>query len=843
MSISLDLQQNAPSAMTGGANVNGSLAEYEPFFGYDPKGYYYVQANYVGDRYNEPLKDTDKFLPKLLEVLMTGNAKRSFKGDVNDIQEDFVSLVINTAVAHSQIDEAAGKYKSGQTEIRLLVQSLERSDYNDQVYTRLTDRGLYPSLKKGKDWLSTIQNAELLQSIYDGDGAENIALNNAYALICEFAEITGTCPEYYVRTIRPIFRNFLLNAVVNKNNVEDLFREVFSNNFAYQTTLSNRASAEFYNRVFQNWENLSSSARAFYSQNLLVLQLNEGRWVPYVGDYKDVATNVNLGRFRLNLKKTRGVTIFQYSMPLINTSRHRVLHLPGGNAVPIKNGDSGILRELYNHFYQNTGVQTGGAVGGAVPPFQLPPWEYDGVTYQVAFTQLINNDYDFDYVKLGRELHSAIVTLDDVVRQPSDSTPLEALFPPVSTTVNWKRDATGQYYTEDARGNRTYISSMQGTYCTPGDLACSRFFACILNDNYGEIGRCLKDLTNVNVLENVKGLIRNNRILPDDLIRLLKKFGVRRKYIQHSTYGRIIVPQSFAEWKQYNRLPPEVLSTILQTSVLQDVIRAGIEVLTQNPSILNQNIIPQTQTGDARLQDLKIPLYQVPPRNPARDTIASANIIASTYFPSLPFVAPQVSTYSPAYLGVQPFMVAPPVPLIMSGGNCPLAGSNGVLFNSALAQARKSIRSCSSALKNVFDGILNEMKINGKVLDEEDKSKIYQAISEYERKESTLLETYVHLRAYSWLLRLFNHNNVPCDGGDNTVRLTDIKDRDSMNRFFASEVNRAQQSLQSLVQSRGRLIGELGGRILPDLLRVNAGESASSVIPIDRSTGPLGPTR
>jgi hypothetical protein len=970
MSNSPDLHNNTSRGnvgLHGGANTIGSLKDYLPFFGNDPKGAMYVQAAYVKGVYNQPINPQLPNLPTLLEVIATGEAKNNVNPQYTHcIQPDFVSLVINTALCHASIDKSVGRYEKASQNTANLRNVLYNPSFTQGMNNTLKTNGGFAGLnpRQGSSWLEILKDAE---DIYDNDFSQVNGNNllQVYKELCVFLArsqgflCTGGAATFIRANLKPQLTGNLTQDIQNEILIEvfKLLEEKGSN-----TTLSDDVANRFYSEVFGKWKSLGEDARDFYSQNLMLLQLVNGRWVPF-NDYENIPPNRS--NFRINLKKNRGGTIFEYSLPFISQKYGAVI-LPGGQIIPLGNSqtDKTILKDLYYHVYTNgsnyrstgavdylqpnfaqpnfippqtgptypplpgpdriprrvgplrpprpdapgdavgdvVGDATGDAVGdaagdaagvhlpdaageeevlggGAQPQLYIPPFVHNGTQYTIDLASLYRPDFNFNPVKLNLKLQTTVVELARSFKTPVDSEPLEALFPPSSSNAQWKRDANANYFTYDPVTNKRVYPTGNMGYCSAGDDNCKRFFECVLNDKYDEIGRCLKDLLQEDVLSNIKRLISTNQILPDDLIRILKKFGVRRKDSHHERYGKIVVPQTFNEWKQFNRLPKEIFDSILQSRPLQDLIRAGIDALTTNISIMNPQIRDHHNssympTGDPRFIHLKIPLYKVPEYKTTSGTMASADILTRSYFPSLPFIMPPPQSTpfgGPPFMGMamgmgnrmmggaankvtempsvieiggmtlSPFVLTPPMALV-GGGSCviPSQGSGNSLFGIAIAQARKSIRSSSLALKNVFTGVLNEMKANGKILDPNDENKIKVALKKYETMEETLIETYVHLYAYSWLLRMFNNGMIPCEGGDQIVRLEDVLDKESMNRYFASEIARAQQSIQSTLLSRGHLMGELGGRILPDLLRVSNGQSTDSVVAVDRSTGELG---
>ena len=368
----------------------------------------------------------------------------------------------------------------------------------------------------------------------------------------------------------------------------------------------------------------------------------------------------------------------------------------------------------------------------------------------------------------------------------------------MATGVNYGRDEKGLFRVSD--GNKVYVSDMGDAFagkCLGVDLNCESDLVanCLLSGSPLALSKCLATLGSASMWNVAQSEV--NKLHPAVIVKVLTTFGFK---IEKYSDG-VSRPLSFDDWKEKvlkTQVTQEVREKIEKNVKLMNYLKALVSIVRDNPVVLDCNQVTQTASSYATKAGIKPfvpPVFTSPKVTP---NIMDQGILLSG--PSLPLA-----------LNIQNVMRMPQMmglPLGVMGG-----GAQPQCINAEL-------------LRKTFNNLFTQMERKGKVLVDEDKAKVLNAINRVENLENELTRLMDDVKLFTKLSETYSLNPVPVKN----YTLQGIKSDAEEKR------NEVVRTLSALTDSSTKSISELNtllqsftAKVIPALNSILLGQPSQYV--------------
>jgi len=389
------------------------------------------------------------------------------------------------------------------------------------------------------------------------------------------ADQTGKINSYYAQIktnltpLRGTIKTTLVNAFFN---VIQRQLQHPGHTVTLQTSVS--MQAQFVDKLFKVWPELTNEAREFYRKHLHLMKRDGAGWKDVMEDGKkdeeelkkaiaDISiSTATLSDWRLNIRKrVAGAreTMFEHTLPFLPSKVDKVYVTDSaGNVVELKKTQD-VFKKLYNCAY--TGSACDLLPNGA--NITLPPHKP-----KVPF------DLKLDPAAYAKN-YMLSLSRDTLMN--------------VGQSVNM---ATGEIYTHNAEGelvpiNKDYKPSDKcyGTMGAGDNEACAKFYECLLSNDSSKFSFCMETLGNQDFFKLADDEL--SKIEPNIAIMILRKFGFRSVIASNG----LIQTQDYQLWarKVLSQFTPEVKKVIEGNQNLVQYLKGVIGFVNRNPAILNAN--------------------------------------------------------------------------------------------------------------------------------------------------------------------------------------------------------------------------------------------------------------
>ena len=257
--------------------------------------------------------------------------------------------------------------------------------------------------------------------------------------------------------------------------------------------------------------------------------------------------------------------------------------------------------------------------------------------------------------------------------------------------------------------------------------SCEEIYKCLLSGKPETLSECLGQLSDKNMFDVARREVANMH--PKIAVQLLRTFGFK---LRKEAGTNIILPCTFDEWLQklQKSVDVQIAKAIRENKKLMEYLRAVVDIVRENPAIINTNLKNGVLSDFARKTGLTVF------RNPFPERKVAESVVDGLLF------APQQLAQSmqlPLALQVANVSGRVRMPIQMGGGKteCPAADS----------------------LKEAFNMIFAEMEKNGKVLVDSDKARINSTIDKLKKLEYNLVRLMDDAKLFSRLNAAASVNN------------------------------------------------------------------------------------
>jgi hypothetical protein len=443
----------------------------------------------------------------------------------------------------------------------------------------------------------------------------------------------------------------------------------------------------------------------------------------------------------------------------------------------------------------------------------LPLLPIDGIapellhtTYNTAFVAGAvsgNTSFDLDSKVL---IKNCIIARDTPI--PASATAgqtLEDLYESVVTGVRYVRDSTGILRVigkdgkiddkKDFEGNELEEALKSGTpnCATTGiDLAdCTVVYKCLLSGKPETLSGCLDKLQDANMFSVARKEVGNMN--PKVAVQLLRTFGFKPR---KEAGSNVVLPPKFDEWyrKLESTVGADTATAIRTNKKLMEYLRAVVEIIRSNPAIINKDLKNGVASDFARKCGLSV--FKSPYSESA--IAKSQSNVDGVLFTSL---VDQLR--SPLALRIQ--NISGRVPFMMGGGHAECLTSEN--------------------LKVAFNKIYAEMEKNGKVLVDNDKSRIQATIEKLGKLESSLVRLMDDAKLFSKLNSALNPGEPV---SSENVTLDNIMNVRSEN-IAGSTLNNLNDCISRNIRDQTQLTSDMVNKVQHPLLQLLLGRGSDAL--------------
>lgn len=538
--------------------------------------------------------------------------------------------------------------------------------------------------------------------------------------------------------------------------------------------------------LYKKWDELTPEARRFLQSMVTVKPVTTGGSL--VGGLQadnEIKAAVASGNFKIELTKDKnGESVFSRTIPLVPDT---VLGYTGESDTPKKFGKDArdILRVVY---------KSGDAsMASSYVPVELRGGSVDTEGFNLDYAAFVRN-----YKKaLTTPVRSSKVTSDKPASGDCDDLNMYDM----ASNVFYGTDESGKLFRME-NGSRVYPSLEESwaNNCLGKSGSCTEVADCLLSGNPSSLSRCLDKLKDSSMFDVAQSEL--NKMHPTVVVALLRTFGF--KPMKHSDGSWM--PMSYDEWKE--KVLPKAVSepvkaAIMANTKLQNYLRSLVTLVRQNPVIFEEGEV-RTKVGSYAARAERKPFVQP--------------VFTSTK--STPVVS-------------QGVLLSGPVPMF----NVPLASQiqnvTSVLPGlSGLMGLRGGAEPCVNAelLRRTFNTLFSQMERNGKVLVEEDKTKVENAINRVAKLENELTRLMDDVKVYSRLNNVFSVGRpVPVQ----SVRLDSIKsDVEGKRGDVAGALGSLTETSNRTLSQITNLVNELVTKVVPALNAIMIGRTSPYVVPL-----------
>jgi hypothetical protein len=728
-----------------------------PFFSNDGRGVQFVHFNYKGNDYESSINtsnDTDSIIGEPLFQLMIAKnylSKVPTQND-NDIHQDFVNLIVKTALAHRDLD----KPSTNVADISKTVETVkaELNNLTDSIYgDSLRDVQNYPVKDKKQLIDDTSIGKPLPQvyvliikriigafKVYDSEYIKNII----FPLIIIGIRIT----IFYIKRQTTVdvdtFKRSLISNLIDllTNTVKKIVPTGLK---MLSPSTGTSTSSSVFDKVKQ-LKNLNSNARKFYLANFVILEKNPDgtESLFYDLDKTDDTTRT----LRLNFKKSPSNklrTVFSNSLPLVPSVCEKIYFNVDSNNVKsislseLKENDRmNILRIIYDNVYSS----------GNVFKLFINGKEQ---TFNVNLTQPTQTNFRVNYSKL---ISSIVNNYGKYPRKAFDN--FNDLFLDISTDILYKKDdkgifrqvdsATRMYY-DSSKFNSDIENNCYGTYLNDPSADC-KTARVLLNSTPENLVRNLALLKHETLFEVAKSDIQN--INPEIMKNIINTFG----FIVRKEKDGLYRPAAFNDWIKSSKVNADVKNVVVNNKKLSIYLSEILNILRKNPVLFNQNNpLANPSHPNNGLSVFNIPLHM---ERPKRNLDLSSLILRTNG---------EQRIEMPLFLNLQNVG-------FQTGGN--IMNENN-----------------SDKIKQMFNQLFMQLEHNGKELKKEDKERIDKVIETATKLETQLNRMYEEIQLYSNLQGMLKDSNV-VEG----VELSEIHDITSNKTRLEETMQKIREKIQ-----------------------------------------------
>jgi len=394
----------------------------------------------------------------------------------------------------------------------------------------------------------------------------------------------------------------------------------------------------------------------------------------------------------------------------------------------------------------------------------------------------------------------------------------------------------GQYYRMDGTRKVYYDDAVKGdantcyaTYLAKGQPGkCPRIIECIIDGNSTSLSRCLDIIGDVDLWKVAEDDV--NKVAPDMVRLVLRKFGVSGDEEPDGNGGNYVVPITYDEWMNevVETLPQKVKTVIKSNTKLLTYLKGLISVCRANPSILNKNN-PQVVTREnipVLMQNLNMRKYYVPSANKKTQYEFFAESLRNATWPRFvnndlwnPIISGSMSNVN----FFSPYTTSAPAQM---GGHfyaavTPSLQSRGTSSSSIDRQTGFLKNGSSSIFYGLFSSITNAMNDVGLTLHSDDIARLKEAIRQLEKYEDQLARMCIALNNLVKLARFYGVSLENVDREHPTVvKLTNIHNWDDIRAFirrYVKDIVKNMSTNMSLQQSTAyELMNKISPRFLDD---------------------------
>ena len=341
---------------------------------------------------------------------------------------------------------------------------------------------------------------------------------------------------------------------------------------------------------------------------------------------------------------------------------------------------------------------------------------------------------------------------------------------------------------------------------------CRMVRDCLLSGNKQNLAACLAMYKDQDMFKVAQREVASMN--PKIALQLLKTFGFE---VKKETSG-LYLPPTFEYWMS-NILPKtglseETVNTIKSNHQLMQYLRGVVQIIRSNPAILNKDLT-KSRTSKYNNKGAELQTFYQPTQIKECDMKNMTDLVLQQ-----------------SVLLSRPVMPALQMPLGMQLGNV-----NQVVMPNFLNGAYRMngggskydaqcVNAC--ALESTFKFTLEEMERNGKMLVDEDKARITQAIDKVARREKQLVQLLDDLRLFTKLNRV-NPNSTSTQITE--TNLNDITHaartaRDSGSNITEMAIGNLSQSVSGNINETFRLINDIL-KVQQPMVDVIAGRNSS----------------
>jgi hypothetical protein len=322
---------------------------------------------------------------------------------------------------------------------------------------------------------------------------------------------------------------------------------------------------------------------------------------------------------------------------------------------------------------------------------------------------------------------------------------------------------------------------------------------CLLSGNKRNLAACLDMYKDQDMFKVAQREVSSMN--PKIALQLLETFGFTPKKETSGLY----LPPTFEHWMA-NILPKSGLSddtirTIKSNNQLMQYLRGVVQIIRSNPAILNKDLTEKRKSAKYGKDGAELQTFYQPTQIKECDMKNMTDLVLQQ-----------------SVLLSRPVMPALQMPLGMQLGNVNQVVMPNFLNGAYRMQGGGSkydaqcVNAC--ALESTFKFTLEEMERNGKMLVDEDKARIAQAIDKVARREKQLVQLLDDLRLFTKL------NRVNPNSTSTQITETNLNDVTYAARTAReSGTNITEMALGNLSQSVSGNINETF-RLINDLLKV-----------------------
>jgi hypothetical protein len=628
--------------------------------------------------------------------------------------------------------------------------------------------------------------------------------------------------------IHPDFVDFIIKTALFHRSIENQNDDSVTHAITKKNTYAtnNEAILKIRDVIFNAWANIRSDplkkdAIDFYNAFIMLLHKTNGdTWNKVespnaiLGENTDYRINFN----KVNINGTFSTKlVFAETLPYIPIGKKVFVRCAENEyiSITIDESNKDIIKQIYYAIFYNkmdaTIIKTINDKLG------------DKFVNLIKDYKNYPNKKGFDLVPEKMVQSFLKKNVESLIKTASSTTtkkPFDEVIDMVTGLVFYRKEDGQLYRTVDGKEiNYSNEESYKESKCFVSRDYCNiDVVSCLIGVDV-DITTCARILKNQNIFDVATSEI--SKMHPDIAIILLKKFKFTILNEDSKTGMELIIPQNFNEWKTsgFLKFDTTFQKILNDNTKLMEYLKYIVQYIRDNPAILNKNFIKTSPSLPAFTKGTRLSWTMNPNRITAFSESART-MRAWVPAPLLPVLPTLHSTNA--------HMLFTPMINMSAYTFSPMIGGvvNGYEIEDYIQKSNEGRRSNAYNFRKMIATVLNEMKNDNIVIDENDIAGIDNALNELEKMEKKLVLLIVIITLYNSIDEILTEN----ERAIGNIKLSEMID-DVENSFtLAYETKKIIGVLNNNYDLYNKISVQLGGSVYPALVDILISRSTSAHI-------------